>query len=106
MTDEQLEARFKELEEHGQACATVAMTSATELVFAAFSLLILKGVCTPLELTNLLGVLSEDAKPLAEDSDEAKLGKEWFQKSVALLHHRLAGIEAVREISSNSPTLQ
>ncbi len=106
MTDEELEFRFKELEEHGQACATIAMTSATELVFAAFSLLILKGVCAPQELTNLLDVLLEDAKPLADDSDEARLGKEWFQKSVTLLRRRLSEIEAVREISSNSPTLQ
>ena len=106
MTDEELEARFGELEEHAQVCAAIASVSATELVAALAGILIQKGVCTPQNIMDYLDLILSDAQPVEEDSEEVRMGKKMLADSIGLVRLRLSHIEAAREFGRASPTLQ
>ncbi len=89
MSADELDARLKEIEEHAQACMTLAVLSSTELVWLFSSLLIKRGLCTPQHLIDQLDLASEDVKPSENDSPETKLGKDILAQSIGLLRRRL-----------------
>ena len=102
MTDDELKARFKELEEHAEACATLAVLSAIELTGVFAAMLIQRGVCSPQNINQILDLALEDSKPLQQDSPEATLARKMFAQSIDLLRRRVAEIEMAKD----QPALQ
>lgn len=105
MTDE-LESRLKALEEHMQACSTLAVLSATELVWIFAAALLNRSVFTTRDISQILEIASADATDSPDDSPEMKVGKQMLRQSIALLYQRLSEIEARNTHGANRPTLQ
>lgn len=102
MTDDELQARFKELEEHMEACAALAALPPTELLGIFSAILIQKGVCTPETISQFLDLALADTKPLKGDSPEMAFGKKVLGQAIGLLQLRLAQAE----IHGEGATLQ
>ena len=106
MTDDELEAHFNELEEHGQACSTLAVLSATELVWIFVAALLNRSAYTPRDISQVMELASADAAASPNDSPEMGVGKEMLRQSIALLYRRLSEIESQNTAGANRPTLQ